>query len=175
MLKKIRVELSFLNSDLKKLCPLTVSEVRFFFAWMAREIVHLEEYQSTCRSLGKTPNVLALRFCDDQEMRVVQKKFRKLDRTTDVLSFPSKESRERIKIHALMSAKQDTSLGDLLISLPAVERGAKRVRRTFKKELVEVMIHGTLHLLGFDHVKGGEKARRMRKVQKQIFYRYMKI
>ena len=93
-------------------------------------------------------------------MRSYQKQFRKLDRTTDILSFPSLESPEN---------NPKGFMGTLIVSLPTVFRNASRYKRDLKTEFTEVFIHGVLHLLGFDHVKVSLKERqRMREVQKKI-------
>jgi probable rRNA maturation factor len=106
------------------------------------------------------PQNLELHFCGDKEMRSYQKQFRKLDRTTDILSFPSLESPDN---------NPKGFMGTLIVSLPAVLRNASRYKRDLKTEFTEVFIHGVLHLLGFDHVKVSLKERqRMRVVQKKI-------
>jgi probable rRNA maturation factor len=106
------------------------------------------------------PQSLELHFCDDKEMRSYQKQFRKLDRTTDVLSFPTLESPD----HNL-----EGFMGTLIVSLPTVQRNSLRYKRDFKAEFTEVFVHGVLHLLGFDHVNVSLKERhRMRALQNKI-------
>ncbi len=122
--------------------------------------------------MGCEPDAWAILFCDDLEMRIYQKKFRKLDRTTDVLSFPAFERSGLNELYSKLP-KGQRSLGDVVISMPAVVRGAKRARRPVAAELVEVLIHAYLHLLGFDHVVGAgvgaKDAREMKALQKALF------
>ena len=103
---------------------------------------------------------LELHLCDDLEMRDFQKQFRKLDRSTDILSFPSLESPDNMP---------EDFLGSLVISLPAIERNAKRYKKTYRDEFLEVYLHGILHLLGFDHVDVSAKKRaQMMTLQKAL-------
>lgn len=107
------------------------------------------------------PSSLELLICGDKEMREFQLRHRKLDRTTDVLSFPTRESPE----HAPRGF-----LGTIILSLETIERAAARVGRSTEDELAEVFIHGILHLIGHDHVDvAPAKAARMRKLQAELF------
>jgi probable rRNA maturation factor len=90
-------------------------------------------------------------FVDDREIRRLNKKFRKLDRATDVLSFETGESGE---------------LGDVVISVDTARRNAKRFGVTIGDEIRRLVIHGVLHLLGYDHDKKKDKAV-MRKMEEK--------
>lgn len=68
------------------------------------------------------------------EIKRLNKKYRKKDQTTDVLSFEG-----------------DKELGEIVICLEEVKKNAKEIGSTFKKELIFVLIHGILHLSGYDH------------------------
>ncbi len=81
-----------------------------------------------------------------------------------MLSFPNHEGWQLNSVEA-------HSWGDLIVSIPAVARGAKRAGVTWQKELTEVLIHGVLHLLGMDHVKSQKRAVRMRQAQKYLLKR----
>lgn len=113
--------------------------------------------------LGQSPSELGLKLCLDAEMRVLNHHFRGLDRSTDVLSFPTIELEEE---EARMN---EGYLGDLVLSLPALVRGAKKMRHSIEEEFVEVFIHGVLHLLGFDHVKNKRDADEMFQLQGELF------
>lgn len=136
------------------------------FAHCLRSMKHEEEFLKAKQSLGFAPKSINLEFCDDSFMRQVQKKFRKLDRTTDILSFPS------LELELLEQENLDASLGDLLVSVPAIVRGARRGRRSFEQELTEVLVHGFLHLLGLDHIRNRTKAKRMMSLQRRIVNTY---
>lgn len=84
---------------------------------------------------------ICITFLDDPEMRDLNNRYRSIDRTTDVLSFP-----------------QDSEfLGDLVISYPTAVKNSKRYNTSFKKELQRLIVHGILHLLGYDHKKKKER------------------
>jgi probable rRNA maturation factor len=128
------------------------------------ELRKLEEWAETREILGSHPRSLAALVCGDEEMRVYNRDYRHMDKTTDVLSFPTRE----LEIPGLI-LESEAGLGDLILSLPAIERGAKRGRRRVEDEFIEVFLHGVLHLLGFDHVNVPKsQADRMRSVQAEL-------
>jgi probable rRNA maturation factor len=82
----------------------------------------------------------------DAELRRLNRQFRGLDYTTDVLSFPA--------------APPAAHLGDLAISLPRARAGARQFGHDTEHEVAILMLHGLLHLLGMDHeTDGGSMAR----------------
>lgn len=95
---------------------------------------------------------ICITFVDDPEMRKLNNNYRSIDRTTDVLSFP----------------QENEFLGDLVISYPTAVKNSKRYKTTIKKELQRLVIHGILHLLGFDHKKKKERDM-MRAREKELF------
>jgi probable rRNA maturation factor len=139
--------------------PLNLKTLERLLALVLKELQADPKYLSYLKKRG-LPLSLELHFCGDKEMRSYQKQFRKLDRTTDILSFPSLESPEN---------NPKGFMGSLIVSLPTVLRNADRYKRDLKTEFTEVFIHGVLHLLGFDHVKVSLKERqKMRAVQKKL-------
>jgi probable rRNA maturation factor len=90
-------------------------------------------------------------FLTDPEIRKLNKTFRNIDRATDILSFPMEEW-IRTK-----GEKSHFYLGDLVISLETAARNAKRYRTSLPDELRRLLIHGTLHLLGYDHQKSHDR------------------
>lgn len=158
------LEISFADNDLKK--DINTAHLKKTFALTLEYLKKTPEYKKVKELIG-TPKTAELYFCDDVEMRAYQKKFRNLDRTTDVLSFPTLESPDYA---------QSSFLGSLIVSVPSVQRNAKRYKRTYQRELYEVCVHGVLHLFGFDHVKvSSKKKQRMRKVQKEISTELFKL
>lgn len=89
----------------------------------------------------------------DKAMRSLNRRYRGKDRTTDVLSFPLREGRFiRIQPHVL---------GDIVLSLPAAARQAKTSGEPYHEEIRRLLVHGYLHLLGYDHEKSRAEAGRM--------------
>jgi probable rRNA maturation factor len=86
-------------------------------------------------------------------MRSLNRQYRGKDRTTDVLSFPLREGRfSRVQPHVL---------GDIVLSLPAAARQAKAAGEPYHIEIERLLVHGYLHLLGYDHERSRAEARRM--------------
>lgn len=96
-------------------------------------------------------------------MRALNRRYRDLDQTTDVLSFSLREGR--------FSHIQPDMLGDIVISVPAAARQAREGGRSFTAELDRLLVHGLAHLLGYDHERGREEARRMKRKEQQLLKR----
>ncbi len=86
-----------------------------------------------------TTKDIELILCDNKKIRALNKQYRGIDKATDVLSFP------------LEAILPNMPLGSIVISLDYVHKGAKEFGHTPQEELALLFIHGTLHLLGFDH------------------------
>jgi len=86
------------------------------------------------------------------KMRKLNKQYRGKNRTTDVLSFEGTKLSE-FKIPRGI----ETELGEIVICLREVKKNAKKFNSVFETELARVLIHGILHLLGYDHQKMEEK------------------
>ena len=96
-------------------------------------------------------------------IKELNKNYRKKNRVTDVLSFSEKE----VSILDFPSLETKLSrLGEIAICLPEVKKNAKKFQATFEKELTRILIHGVLHLLGYDHEKDKERAENMQKKEK---------
>jgi rRNA maturation RNase YbeY len=76
-------------------------------------------------------------FCGDRRMRALNRRYRRRDGSTDVLAFPG----DRAAAH----------LGDIVISVPYASRQATRRREPRAREIDRLLLHGYLHLLGYDH------------------------
>lgn len=92
---------------------------------------------------------LSIIFIDDEEMHAMNKEYRGIDRTTDVLSFALEDNDTYIPIIR--------QLGDIFISIPKMQEQAKEYGHSEKRELSFLVCHGLLHLLGYDHTKGKEE------------------
>lgn len=92
---------------------------------------------------------ISIKFCDDEEIQSLNSTFRKKNKPTDVLSFPSQlEFKYQLTDN---SRKSYVFLGDIIISLPTCFIQAKKYKNTFCAELERMLVHGITHLLGFDH------------------------
>lgn len=104
------------------------------------------------RALGRTTSSVTLVFTDDEEIRELNRTWRKIDRATDVLSF-----------HFQALAGEDdpagdgVNLGDIVISVETARRRSPGKR--FLPELERLAIHGLCHLFGHDHKKPAEATR----------------
>jgi probable rRNA maturation factor len=115
------------------------------------------------RSLGLPDAELSVLFIGDRAMRTLNHSWRKKDRTTDVLSFPLREGRF---IHI-----QPDMLGDIVISVPVAARQADRAGHSLIVELERLLVHGLVHLLGYDHEQGLKEARSMEQKERQFLKR----
>ncbi len=104
---------------------------------------------------------LSVLFVGDRAMRRLNRTYRGKDRTTDVLSFPFREG-AFATLHAHV-------LGDIVISLPAAARQARAAGEPLIREVDRLLIHGLLHLLGYDHEQGGSQERSMRIAERRLF------
>jgi probable rRNA maturation factor len=99
--------------------------------------------------LKKPDHDITLRLIDDAEMQHLNQTFRGEDKTTDVLSF-NQDVQDPETGHIY--------LGDILISLPQATKQALEHEHSLEDEICFLAIHGTLHLLGYDHYTAEEKA-----------------
>jgi probable rRNA maturation factor len=90
---------------------------------------------------------LSVVLTDDREVKKLNKAYRGKDKTTDVLSFPLLEGKKFPK-----NPKGNIALGDVVVSVPQIKRQAAENGKNLKAELALMVVHGTLHLLGYDHV-----------------------
>ena len=97
---------------------------------------------------------------DDEKMQELNKEYRGVDRTTDVLSF-ALEDNEDIKLPI-------RELGDVFVSIPKMIEQAKEFNHSEKRELSFLVCHGLLHLLGYDHTKSEEQEKLQFGLQDQI-------
>lgn len=103
------------------------------------------------RELGLAPGSAFVRFVTDAEMARLNGTFRNKAKTTDVLSFPSEERRRPARLQQRVKSLRGVSLGDIAISPAVARRNANSSGRTFEEEICVLMLHGILHLLGYDH------------------------
>ena len=93
-------------------------------------------------------------FVDNDEIKKLNKKFRSIDKETDVLSFPMIEFNSQPKDFLI---KKNILLGDIIISLPKAFEQAKEYGHTIEREIAFLTAHGILHLLGYDHINSEDE------------------
>jgi probable rRNA maturation factor len=98
---------------------------------------------TTLISLGKPSARVSVVFVRDRAIRSLNRQYRGVDRATDVLSFPAGE--------AISADDQLEYLGDVVISTDTAIRQARSSRHSLAREIEELLIHGLLHLCGYDH------------------------
>lgn len=103
----------------------------------------------TLKRAGRRAGEIGVRLTDDPELRELNRRWRRIDRATDVISFAYEED-------APDAARRPVT-GDIVVSMERVIEQAKRYHDTPGTELARLVIHGVLHLAGHDHMKPGER------------------
>ena len=91
-----------------------------------------------------------------EEIHILNKNFRNIDKPTDVLSFPMFQPDEIEKMIKDNYQEEDI-LGDMVISIPQVEEQAKEYGHSFERELAYMVVHSFYHLMGYDHMVEEDK------------------
>lgn len=104
------------------------------------------------RVKSKPSGMLSVAFVGATEMRRLNRRYRKKDKVTDVLAFPY----------------EDELLGEVLICYPEAKRQAAERGHSVREEVLDLLIHGTLHVLGYDH-ETTKEAQVMLPLQKRVF------
>ena len=111
------------------------------------------------RELEVSSGEVSVLLCGDDEMRDLNARMRGLAKPTDVLSFPSGEY-----------PSVSPYIGDIAISLDTAVRQARRGRKSLEREVLTLLAHGFLHLLGYDHESDDGE---MLRLQKSLCRRYL--
>ena len=130
--------------------------VRMLVRRACTAVLTLEEFND--------PAEISVRFVDDEEIHRLNREYRNVDRSTDVLSFPLGEN-------GVYDTNLDTGakmLGDIVISIPHAVSQAERFGHTLQREIAFLTVHSMLHLLGYDHEKGGIESVRMREKEETV-------
>ncbi|MEO2054897.1 MAG: rRNA maturation RNase YbeY [Nitrospira sp.] len=104
---------------------------------------------------------VGLVFVNNRQIRGYNRDYRKRDAPTNVLAFPMQEG--------IGSGLHPEVIGDVMISLETVEKEALLYERSMQEHLLILLIHGLLHLLGYDHEVSVFEAARMRRREKRLF------
>ena len=99
---------------------------------------------------------VSITLMNDETIHGINREYRGKDKPTNVLSFPQLQPRE---VHlAEVSNSAFLPLGDILIALETIEREAKEEGKDLQDHLAHMVVHGCLHLLGYDHMTDDEAA-----------------
>ena len=155
MNRKMKLKVYFENEQTA--IPLTY-KVKMLVRNAIEATLDYEQYGNPCE--------VSVSFTDNEGIHELNRKFRGIDRPTDVLSFPlfdyAGESEEP-PVDELMGM-----LGDIVISLEQAQAQANEYGHSFEREVAFLTVHSMLHLLGYDHETGEEDETEMRRRQSEI-------
>jgi len=110
--------------------------------------------EKALKAIGKSDSSATIAFVSDKKIRELNREFRGVDKTTDVLSFPADEG---------------LNLGDVAISVETAAAQARENGLSFDEEIAQLILHGLLHLSGYDHESdNGEMNRLELKLRRQL-------
>lgn len=139
-------------------------EADYYFKLLIRRAI------TTTLDYEGVPNdaFVSVTLTDNSHIHKLNKKFRGVDRPTDVLSFPMLEKEEI----DLLDESDMLELGDIVLSLERAYSQSREIGNTFLEEVVFLTVHSMLHLLGYDHERSSsddeEQCRRQREIVKLI-------
>lgn len=135
----------------------------WFRTHLRRTSVHARTIRRVTQSIlvqaGLPTAQMSLSLVGKTRMRSLNRTYRGRDYPTDVLAFPMRDT----------GNQTDVFLGDVVICLPVAIGQASRFDNTPDQELLRLLIHGTLHLLGYDHEQSKREATRMQRKERAIF------
>jgi len=146
-------------------------------AWLRRTA---EAVLSASRADGAE---LSLVLVSDRRMRALNRRYRKKDRPTDVLAFPLTPSQPSPRgtrcffvatgrVEGVGGGARHSSppmlLGDVVIAMETAKRQASEFGHSLRDEVARLLVHGVLHLLGYDHERGPRDAALMARKEKAI-------
>lgn len=104
---------------------------------------------------------ISIILTDEANIQRINKEYRNIDKSTDVLSFPMFEPEE------IKSAKtREEVLGDIVVCIPIVKKQAVEYEHSEEREFAYMLVHGFYHLMGYDHIVEEDKARMREKEEK---------
>lgn len=117
----------------------------------------------TALSMEGAKGDITVLIADPEQIQTLNRDFRHVDRVTDVLTFPAWEGEA-------IFAPADGYLGDIMICMERAKEQAVEYGHSLERELAFLAVHGTLHILGYDHMEPEEEAL-MRQRQREILER----
>ena len=132
---------------------------------LVEETEQMKDFIKYCVKKLKLKNVIFnVIIVNNKKIHEINKKYRKIDKPTDVISFALEDSKENFTSKIRM-------LGDIYISYEKVKSQALEYNHSLVRELCFLAIHGLLHLLGYDHMKKEDEIR-MFELQKELLDSY---
>jgi probable rRNA maturation factor len=122
--------------------------------------------QRILAELGLLESELSLLLVNDLQIQVLNRQYLHRDKPTNVLAFPMRKGE--------FSTFHPHLLGDLVISVETAERQSNRSGLTEMEMVILLMVHGVLHLIGYEHEETKKEARKMAIKQKQLFQQVRK-
>ena len=143
-----------------------------------QDIKENQEYEETIKkviekcykeeNLLESKLIITITLTNNENIKIINKEYRNIDRATDVLSFPMFEKEELDKkIRNKEDFLHEDILGDIIISVEKVREQAEEYGHSFERELSYMVVHGFYHLMGYDHMEEEEKVE-MRKKEDKI-------
>lgn len=132
--------------------------------WADADLAALAEQavEAALHGVGLDPQAfeVSLLACDDARIAVLNAEFRDKGQPTNVLSWPSEERAPEVDGEPPLapSLPMDAELGDIAIAYDTCAREAKEGGIPFAHHVTHLLVHGTLHLLGYDHIRDGDAA-----------------
>lgn len=155
MKRKMSLRIYFENEQEKY--PVTYN-LKMLLREAIETTLDFEDFRNVCE--------VSVTFTDNDGIQELNRKFRQIDKPTDVLSFPLFDFEgecEEPPIDEMIS-----NLGDIVISLERAAAQAEEFGHSFKREVAFLTVHSMLHLLGYDHEKSEEEDKEMRAKQTEI-------
>ena len=112
--------------------------------------------------------IMTITFTTPEEIRKINKKYRKIYKATDVLSFQMFEKDELDEKIKSGDFPYEDVLGDVIISIEKVREQAEEYGHSFERELSYMLVHGFYHLMGYDHMNEEEKKEMRAKEEKVL-------
>lgn len=125
------------------------------------------------KEIGKDNNLeLSINFVDEDESQTINKEYRDKNRPTDVISFAIEDGEDQLDL-ASFAAEPDfqEDIGDLFMCLSVIKRHSQEYDTGFDREFGYTIVHGFLHLNGYDHIEPDE-AKKMFAVQGKVLEEY---
>ncbi len=117
--------------------------------------------EKALKDLGCNKGELSILFTDDERIRQLNSWYLKRDRPTNVLAFPMNDE--------INTEPESGMLGDIVISTDTARREAMDTGITFHDRVLQLLIHGLLHLLGYDHEISGAEEKKMQDEERRLF------
>ena len=127
-----------------------------------RRLKSLAQRLLQAEGCGENTEVSIL-LTDDKQIKILNRDYRDIDSPTDVLSFSQAEGDESFD-----DGPDDGLLGDVVISVETARRQAREQKNSLEEELDMLLVHGILHLLGYDHEKPEDEKRMFSKQEELL-------